>query len=168
MATPTTSLSLLSRPSRPPPVLRRRRNFQPAAALVNQSTRQPGSHGSPSTPLLAALSPAPLTAATSCFAAHPEPAKLTGDKRSARSLTPGPNHVPTAPLTSLNHFAGCHTRSLARSETRTRKPQIRATQVSRADFGGRGRRRRRRRARAGPAGIAHCHYRPEAAGSCSL
>lgn len=65
MATPTTSLSLLSRPSRPPPVLRRRRNFQPAAALVNQSTRQPGSHGSPSTPLLAALSPAPLTAATS-------------------------------------------------------------------------------------------------------
>lgn len=67
----------------------------------------------------------------------PEPAKFTGDKRSGRSPLPcpSPSHAPTAPLASrvTSPDAG-----LACSATRSGKPEIRATRISRADSGGRG------------------------------
>lgn len=135
------------------------RGFQPAAALVNQSAS-----GSPNTPFLAVLSPAPSAPATSPCSfccQHPEPANLTGDNRSVLSPTPVPT---TCPRPHLPLQITLRDATLARSETQTRKPQIRATQISRADLGGRS----RRPARAGPANIARRNYRREAAGSCSL
>lgn len=133
---------------------------------TSQSVSQSAS-GSPCTRLLAALSPAPSVAATSPFPfrwPHPEPAKLTGDKRSALSPTPAPSPCPRPHLPLQITLPDAAT--LAHSLAQRRKPEIPkfAPHRFRAHFGGRG----RRRARAGPASSACRNYRPEAAGSCSL
>lgn len=136
MATPTASLSPKSRPSRPPPVLRRCRNFQPATALVNQSTSQLVSqwlsqYTAPCCPLSCALGRRDVPI--------PVPQAVPGTRRQALGTLadPSPSPVPTTPLASPNHFAGRrHTSSLR--DANPKAPNSRHTDFARTLAGGGG------------------------------
>lgn len=111
---------------------------------TSQSVSQSAS-GSPCTRLLAALSPAPSVAATSPFPfrwPHPEPAKLTGDKRSALSPTPAPSPCPRPhlPLQITLPDAATLAHSLARSlrDANPKSPNSRHTDFARTLAGGGG------------------------------